>query len=151
MSKTETEMPRVFLMFTGVTEGDKDRMLDVFEEVEKVGNEWTRIDKQRLYSKLRTTTPGGIISVCYDPKTPSNIYPNSQKWEGQWHDDDDRAKWTAVWRAKVNAHRDAKAAKEAMKADAAVERLEPFKRAYHKLNAEGRRQMLAELLRYITT
>lgn len=60
-----------------------------------------------------------------------------------------KSNWSGE-QATINARKEAKAAKEAMKYDAAVERLEPFRNAYARLNAEGRRQLIAEVLRYVT-
>jgi len=99
--------------------------------------------------RLNYGMPGTVFTI--NQPEPGKVSLETDKFLCQWPDEDQRVHWQATSRANEQAHAEAKAAKELMKENAALERLKPFRQAYASASTTARRQMLAEILRYITS
>jgi hypothetical protein len=113
---------------------------------------WSLVGDVKLYKKsLMTCQPGGMFSIAVNPEKEGSVYVNTCKWICPWPDEAKRVEWIATSNAVAAAYMQKVATEKEMKDNAAVERLEPFKAVYRRSNAAVRRQILAEIIRYITT
>lgn len=161
MSKQDAPRPRITLVYTGVSYDAKgSKFYDYYDVdvVEKDGDTIYTIKsdgndlKARSYSaSIGDCTPGGVFSIETDPAADGRVFKGTAKFLALWPDEAKRAQWITQSRANEAAHREAKRMKELMQDNAAVDRLEPIKQAYKRSGTEVRRQILAEVIRYITT
>lgn len=156
--EAKPEPQRVLLVYLGVKEMDDSKLYHRYRAVtrKQEGDDtiWENADmEEMLYGKrLFYGMPGSVFSIEWTPgKEGHSVKLGTDKGEGVWPDEDERVKWAAQSRAIQNAFESAKALDKLLTNNVALERLEPFRAAYKRSSANVKRQMLAEILRFITT
>lgn len=159
MSATpETPAPElVTLLYTGVWKTEDGELCHGYDRLTNVteGDDRTasgeRDSKQWLFSKkLNFAQPGAVFTMEKTPGKEGSVRMKTDKFIGLWHDSKQRATMQARSRAVEDAHAEERAVDKAGKSRADRELLEPLRDAYVQLNTAGRRQLLADVLRYIT-
>lgn len=100
--------------------------------------------------KLCAGQPGVVFTIHKTPGKDGSVKMTTDKWIGLWADEQRRAAWQAESSAVQDAHEEARDLQRLVKGRADKTALDPFRSAYWKLDARGRRHLLAEVIRYIT-
>lgn len=95
-------------------------------------------------------TPGHIFTID-ETLDGKSVFQKSFKYMGLWPDGAKRAELTTLHRAAIANQRAAKLVAAALKSDAALERLEPFRKAYSEAVGKNRAQILANIVAYIAS
>jgi hypothetical protein len=147
-TKSEEKFETLLLVYLGVQINAKDELYHEYQRVaenKRVGD--TMWYKKKLYAGM----PGGIFTI-ETKDGGQTVRSGTVKHVGLWGDEDERIQWSVDSRAKENAREEAHAVKKIMTRNVALERLEPFRAAYRRSHsASVRRQVLAEIIRYVTT
>ena len=147
-SKTPVvKYPSVTLVYCGVTEGDGEKLLHVYQEEESSTRETRITVDARLYGKKIRGSGGvgAVVAVDYPGKEPSSIFPSS----GRFVRFLELGTRVIEWAAESDAIADELASRKAAKKDnPAFESLEPFRVAFAR--RRNRQQKLALLLRVVS-
>jgi hypothetical protein len=151
--KTETTKPApvkdawpvVTVVYLGVFVGNDDKLYYRYQLID--GDKFTKADEWAYSKRLLFCMPGAVFEI---ETKDGQSRPSTAHYLRQWHDQEKVIQWQAESRAIENAREEAKVLKEILTHNAALERLEPFRRAYFDSSAKVRRQILAEVIRYIT-
>lgn len=109
-------------------------------------------DTRVFAKKLCACQPGGVFTINEpEGKEDSSVSLGTDEYLGQIKNKDLVIKLQVESRALEAAHEEAKATKKLMERNEVLIRLAPIKEAYQNSVPKVRRQILAEILRYITT
>lgn len=156
--------PRLTLLYMGAyrdTDGDISQGYREVRNVQRNGHFVTADfvnpdDDKLLYfgRKLCSCQPGTVFTIAKTPGKEGSVQMRTDEFVGLWgrdENDRERMEWQARSRAVEHAHEQSKAVEKLKKESLVMETLEPFRRAYSRLNASGRRHLLAEVTRVITS
>lgn len=145
----------VTLVYVGARQTDNPaRIHHEFQQVEDEGDGWVFAceDVSYFYSdkpairRRMAISVGVIIEVPMDEDM--SVRSRDARVIDRWPDEDERTQWAAE-------HRIAKAASDAVKgarkADPFQEALDPVREAYRRARGTHRAQLLAAIVRYITS
>lgn len=100
--------------------------------------------------KLSHGQPGHVFTIHKTPGKEGSVKMGTNEFVGLWNDPAQRASWQAQSSANESlATRSKEVEKLLAKRDDKM-LLDPYRAAYWKLSAAGRRHLLAEVVRYIT-
>ena len=155
----EQERPRRLLLYVGVREGGKGKLLHAYLGV---GDGWrergfpadpmpTLADDLQLFGKrFGFIRPGSVISIGYDPENEGTVYTDTARAVGQI-DDKIAAAWRAASDAVKTAHDVRRKANKDASRDLQLEALEPLREAYQGLRDRNQRTaFLARVMAYVT-
>lgn len=153
--ETKPEQPTtvVRLVFTGVDFDAKGKRFWDYREVEGTPED-PALGKTRSYAKSLLpgyARPGAMFTIEQKSEAEGRVQLDTVKMLDRWPDDAQRARWQAESAGKVAAHEEGERMKELVGGNALAERLEPIRAAYRSTSAGVRRQILAEVIRYVTT
>lgn len=166
-NEAKTEMkPKFFinLLYLGVREGKDSPRVHEWAEIEGIPNDDSPLPKDvktRIYGTKKKrhnnvaagASPGSIYKFEEQP-TPDNrgsIFSHSARYQGQWRNKDDVARWQAESRA-IDYAIDMKAKeRKDNKRRVDMETMEPICEAYYRLVGPQKTILLAEVIRHIST
>jgi hypothetical protein len=158
MSEATQPAPEVWtLLYVGVIDGDDGKLWHKYLPVsdwEQTEHNYVdgKIGEQPSYfgKKISHGQPGHVFTIHKTPNKEGSVQVNTAKFIGLWNDPKKRAAWQAESTAREHAHEQHREVEKLLKGRADKLALDPFRAAYWKLDARGRRQLLAEVIRYIT-
>jgi hypothetical protein len=157
MAKKEPEREKVLLVYIGecqMVRGNKQALL--FKEVtEKECEEGPDISHKddRVYSKkgLRHGKPGAIYEFeAHRPEGGLSIFPNTQKFVGNWPNKEHLLKWDSENSTYLNYLEQQKVENKESKYSELEERLAPIREQYAKTPYSRKQAFLAAVLYHIT-
>lgn len=129
MSGDAKDRSTVTLVCAGAREGRKG-LCHLFYEL--VGP-CTRSEARRVYITVRNMCrPGGVFTFECDADNTGTIYPDTNRYQGQWHDETEILKWQAEHDAARTADTARKRRKKETGRNLVHEQLEPLRAAYRK-------------------
>ena len=144
--------PTVLLVFKYRAQGATKKMLNVFNRVMPDGT----LGDERCYGRARTgllgrATSGCVYEVDTDDPNGSTIYTGSAGFVEHWHDADKCTEWAAADAVERAEERTRQRIKKAHSIDAFADALEPIREAYWNMRGPQRAQLLALVVKHITT
>jgi hypothetical protein len=147
-----------------VREGKDTPRVHEWAEIEGIPNDGGSLPKDvktRIYGAAKKkkynnvaagASPGSLYKFEAEPDSDKgSIYSHSARYQGQWKNTDDVARWQAESRA-IDYAIDMRAKeRKDNKRRVDMETLEPICEAYFKLVGPQKTILLAEVIRYITT
>ena len=149
--KSNTE--ELLLVYLGVYVNSEHKLFYDYQQVTKDGEGYKRVGESMIYTKrLHFGMPGTIFSILWNKDVEGHqLFRDSAKSVGVWPNEDERIQWTALSRARENEREDSKALETLVSGNTALARLQPFREAYARASVKVKRQILAEIIRTITT
>ena len=140
------------LAFKHRARGSDKKMINVFCRVMPDG----ALGAERCFSRKRTgllssATSGCVYEVETDDPEGSTIYTNTARFVEHWGCEDDRVQWAAIDATERAEERSRQRTKTAHRVDAFADALEPVREAYWNMTGASRAQLLALVVKHITT
>lgn len=108
-------------------------------------------DHWSFAKKICRCQPGTVFTIHKSPNKDGSVRMGTDTFIGLWSDEEKRLEWQAASRANEQSHEEATIIEKLKVQNVRMEALAPFARAYSRLAAGPRRQLLAEVIRVITS